>query len=63
MVKPNRDIRKCIVCGGPIWWDDEPDLPPACANHLYGEILDAVDDERHASVMEKPDEIEFRILR
>jgi hypothetical protein len=32
----------CIVCGEIIWWDNSP-LPPACSEHSYREVYEAVE--------------------
>ena len=34
---------KCLVCSQDIWWDRNSNLPAACANHLFDEIIKTVD--------------------
>ena len=44
---PTADVKwisvKCLVCSQDIWWDRNSRLPAACANHLFDEIIQTVD--------------------
>lgn len=33
---------KCVVCGETIGWDDSPQ-PPACFDHSYGCVIEAIE--------------------
>jgi hypothetical protein len=43
--------KACIVCGGNVAWNDDPN--PACRNHLYGAVIDAIDKKRARSKKRK----------
>lgn len=38
-------MKVCVVCGEDVWWDDDK-MPPACGDHTYEQVIDAVEKKR-----------------